>query len=791
MSDTDQTGPGGTLINFPRIGFQLPPTTTSGTAIPPMPAHPPTTPTPAPGTGSRTARRSPLDALNALPDPGLTTPLLPVPAPPPGTVPATFRNQPGDMVGPRLGALGLAAILAVAVAAMRGTHTVLSTWWENRQARQTEIQPLREARLKHQMAMQAIRDKGAQQHAKTSAKVPSSSDFGRKSLGSRSGAGGSGGGSGSGRSSSSRTTSNGPGRKNNGGGGGTGPGSKSRTTNGPGSGLGGKNRSNGGRGPGGGGGRGNGPGNGPGKGPGPKKPTPLRTTQRGGGALKKAAGPNNNSPKPPKNPKSPSSGGGQGRTTLRKALTGTAQKTAAGRLKQRRNAGTSPVLWKKNPPATNGNGKNGTPQPGQPALGNGKTKNQKTPPTQPSAGGLNTPKTGGGRTTLAQALRKTAYRAARKRLKHRRHTVTPPVWTASGTRTRKVNLNKPKNTRHTPGSGTAGASASAGGRNGRVGQQNAQQRQQQRQNNNRWWARTRAYAKKKTTVGGCFGGAGSSTSAGSQGAGSNTSQPPPDGWATWDDYQQFLHANLKYRMGYDQDQRRSPFENAGQAAGQAGATITVERDDYPGAQAKRWEPEAITRGTPALPSTGPAALDTAPTVNPPRPGTTRPKEPIAMPPAPARQDPRITKARNQAARTGRGIIADARHMDAQHETEITLDDAIDEYDRFKDDAFKTHDQCHKLADRAIKLRDILIGFAEELAVKHNLIGPLFSAAMARMAESMDLVARMAEEMKTSSLQAAEMAEAADNDLNDAYRPYNMATADAGLSTPSAPIHNET
>jgi hypothetical protein len=36
-----------------------------------------------------------------------------------------------------------------------------------------------------------------------------------------------------------------------------------------------------------------------------------------------------------------------------------------------------------------------------------------------------------------------------------------------------------------------------------------------------------------------------------------------------------------------------------------------------------------------------------------------------------------------------------------------------------------------------------------------------------------------------------MAETADNDLNDAYRPYNTATADAGLSTPSAPIHNET
>jgi hypothetical protein len=129
-------------------------------------------------------------------------------------------------------------------------------------------------------------------------------------------------------------------------------------------------------------------------------------------------------------------------------------------------------------------------------------------------------------------------------------------------------------------------------------------------------------------------------------------------------------------------------------------------------------------------------------------------------------------------------------MDVQHATEITLDDALDEYGEFKDDAFTTHDQCAKLADRAIRLRSILLDFAHELAVKHNLIGPLFSSAMARLAETMDVVARTAEEMKTSSLEAAEMAEAADNDLNDAYRPYNIATADAGLSTPSAPIHNE-
>jgi hypothetical protein len=162
-----------------------------------------------------------------------------------------------------------------------------------------------------------------------------------------------------------------------------------------------------------------------------------------------------------------------------------------------------------------------------------------------------------------------------------------------------------------------------------------------------------------------------------------------------------------------------------------------------------------------------------------------------MPPAPARrEDPRITKAKNQAARTGRAVVTSARHMDAQHQTEITLDDALDEYSAFAADGFKTHDQCVKLAARATKLRDTLALFTEDLATNHNLIGVLFTGAMARMTESMDLVARMAEEMQASSIEAAEMAEAADNDLNDTYRPITQATADAGLTTPSAPIHNQ-
>src|SRR5438067_1369570 len=85
-------------IDFARrtdqTGFTLTPTTTMGPVIPPPPAAPPA---PAP-TGARAGRRSPLDALAALPAPGLTLPPVPAPAPgpQPGHVPATFRNEGDD-----------------------------------------------------------------------------------------------------------------------------------------------------------------------------------------------------------------------------------------------------------------------------------------------------------------------------------------------------------------------------------------------------------------------------------------------------------------------------------------------------------------------------------------------------------------------------------------------------------------------------------------------------------------------------------------------------------------------
>jgi hypothetical protein len=674
--------------------------------------------------GTRTGRRSPLDTLNALPEPGLTAPLLPTVPPQPGHVPATFRNtHDDDPAGAGLGALSMAAVLAVAIAALRGTHTVLSTWWENRQARLAETAPLRESRLKHQAAMQGIADKAAQQRAK---KVPSSHDFGRKTLGRTSSGGGrSSGGLGAGTGASKRS---GAGSKS-GSGSGSGLGGGGKKSSGASNSRSGSGKSSMKRGAGGGGSQG----------PGGKTRSPKSGSGGAGGSKGGGAGSRKqNQPGPG------GSGGGSGRKTLAAAASKQAQKAAARRLKRRRkNNPPTPAVWSAGQQTGGGKNRKSPKGSGGPTS---LTKNGRR-----NAPATRTPRTNrrAGRTTLTQAFTQSAQRAAERRWRRRNgRPGNPPIWTT------------PRNTSGNTG-GAAGGPTTPNGptATGPNTSTNARSRRGSggARTSGSSWDRIRARLRNRYRR--------TNTSApGATGPGNPGGNGGPTG----------------------RGRRRSPMENAGQTGG---TTHTVERDDNVGDQARRWNPAAIGTGQPALPATGPAALDAAPTKPFPRPSTTRPKEARPMPPA--KPDARLVKARHQAARTGHGVIADARHMDAQHATEITLDDAIDEYGDFKDDAFKTHDQCHKLADRAIKLRDTLLAFSEDLATNHNLIGALFTGAMARMAESMDLVARMAEEMKTSSLEAAEMAETADNDLNDAYRPYNTATADAGLSTPSAPIHNET
>jgi hypothetical protein len=773
MTDQTDDQPDARVYNFPQIGFRLAPTTTltdpppaADADVPPRPDFPPTTPSPA-GPGRR-GRRSPLDTLAALPDPGLTAPLLPVPAASPapaaGHVPDTFHgddNQDG-YAGARLGALSLAACLAVAVAALRGTHTFLTDRRQRRLATEAENAKIREARLKmrlaadeargkHVLAMQGLQSKQAQQRAKQ--RVQSGPEFGRKSLG-RSGSGSGG----SGKSSGGRGRGGGAGSS-----GGSSAGRKKPKTGGGlfGGGSGGSSKKNSNR---------RGPNNGSGSGGGLKqkkprnvlepKKSPRRNSQSGSKAAqdkqrrKQLGGGKGNS--------------GAGGPGLGAALKKDTQKAAARRWKKRQKRGPdNPALWGNSPKNQKNAPKNSPKNSLGPAGKNTpNAKNRKARKIQAQAAGAN-------RRKLNQALWHDWKKAAGRRWKKRKTGPVPPIWKDRGHR-----KNKPGPQQAAPG-GPAGTNTAP-----KTPKPNLKKNKQGGQQHAGRWAKAQAWARKKAAKGDFFGGTGPDPqqaahgpgqAPGASGGSANAGQSGQDGQAG------APGGNRK---------RRSPFENAGQAAGQAtGGAYTVERDDYVGAQAKQWEPDAINTGQAALPATGPAALDAATTTNPPRPGTTRPRKPIPMPQASRDTHAVIAQARKDAARTA-NHLTQGRQMDAQHATEITLDDAIDEYGDFKDDAFKTHDQCHKLAARAIKLREVLLAFAEDLAVNHNLIGPLFSGAMARMAESMDLVARMAEEMQTSSLQAAEMAETADNDLNDAYRPYNVATADAGLTTPSAPIHNQ-
>jgi uncharacterized coiled-coil DUF342 family protein len=127
---------------------------------------------------------------------------------------------------------------------------------------------------------------------------------------------------------------------------------------------------------------------------------------------------------------------------------------------------------------------------------------------------------------------------------------------------------------------------------------------------------------------------------------------------------------------------------------------------------------------------------------------------------------------------------------SEHLTEVTLDDVLAALKEARTSCFSTHDECAALTEKALELRDALRDLAQELAQRHNVIGRLTSTAMQALQESMDLLARKATEMRAESLHAAEAVEHAHDEMHDAYRPVQQAAADAGLTMPSARIHNE-
>ncbi|MFM9373254.1 hypothetical protein [Streptomyces sp. Da 82-17] len=737
MTDTNDQNPGGTLIDFAsrtgRTGFTLTPTPPTddplGAVIPP-----PTTPADTLVDHGPAPRRSPMDIVDSLPSQALD-PATITATPEPGLVPATFQNPDApapDQVGPRLGALSLAAILAVAVAAMRGTATVLQDRRQRRLERAEEAKPLREAaqknRLamaqarygeqaaaaKHSSAMQGIGAKAAQQRAKQNGKVPSSWEFGRKATGNRSGSGsgsknssgtgtgpGRGGkpGAGKGNTESKTSGSGGSGKSLGGGRGSTGSGTDSK---------GGKLRLGGGQGnrskrkdkgssAGGGAGSGSGAkdsGSGRGKG----------RTQKNGGT----GGGNR-----------PGNGaGGRGRGKLPQTL-----KAAQQRNKRRK---------KDRDPQVDGaatNGKSGSQQDtsgpvgkGSKALPKGLTKRWRFKKSRSNGGGT-------GRTGLWEAFKQDTSQTAEDRWTMRRTKQgVPPLWKTDKKRTKKKQQDGPSQRGANPGGGEG---TSHGGMR------------------DRW---TRARDRARNTWQGSTRGTGDSgfTATAGPGTGSRGTQQPGG-----------------------RGQRRSPYENVGHA--QPADEFKVWRADKPAPKGEDTAQEALTSGT--------KALVAAPEQHTKRPGTRRPRP---MPPAP---QTRTSKEPSTMAKAIGKIVGGGEEMAAEHRTEVSLDSALDMLSGLTDDAFKTHDQAGRLAKKAITLRDTCSAFAEELKAKHNLIGRLFNGALVMFQESMGLLARMSEELEAAALEAAEKCEIADTEMNDAYRPITQAAADANLPAPSAPIHN--
>ncbi|MGA4803579.1 hypothetical protein [Streptomyces lavendulocolor] len=83
-------------------------------------------------------------------------------------------DTPADLAHPSLGSLSLSAVLAIALAALRGTATLVSDWRQRRMERDAEEAVWREARLKRRAAEEDAAAKVA--------KVPSSAEYGRKTV---------------------------------------------------------------------------------------------------------------------------------------------------------------------------------------------------------------------------------------------------------------------------------------------------------------------------------------------------------------------------------------------------------------------------------------------------------------------------------------------------------------------------------------------------------------------------------------------------------------------------------
>ncbi|WP_406127998.1 hypothetical protein [Streptomyces sp. NBC_00989] len=765
------------------------PRSTAPPGLPPLPPPPnpaPAPPAPPPGTGAASILGS--NAPTAAADLASLRSTLRLPPAPqaPAPVPATFRadgldDDEGEEIG--MGTLGLAAILAMALAALRGTAGAITDWRQRRMEQAAEAAPLRAARLRLAEA-ETRAAHGSTGGGGGGGRVPSSAEYGRRSLG-RTG-GGSGGGSGSGGgggrrgggssggsggggrgsggpSSSplsrslagtgggSRNTSpsgsgsggTGPGRKKNGKGGGTGPGSGTSSGKGSGggsSGSGSGGSSSGGKsggksGGGSSGGSGSGGGSSGGKSGGKRGKGGTGSSGGGSGSGSSSGGSSGSGSSGSSSGGSgsgssgSSSGGGPKRITLTKAMADQATARAQQRLDARRANPAPPVVHR--PPTTPGTGTTPT------------TPGTGTTPTTPGTGTAppTTPGTGTGKGAPT----------------------TPGTGTGTGTAPT------------TPGTGTG---TSPGAPTGTTG---------------------------TGTATAPSGGPTAAPPTGTPGATVPGSTPPGSGSPT---------APPPTAPGYGPTTAPPPGTPGATAPGptwpggpggpgtSAGSTGT-DWDSRTGADWDFWAPPV---GSTAWDDLFAATVDARVTWSVERITPDQSTEPVWVPVTATAVGARRAPAALAPASSGGGTATMTKEArvsapalfpmpstggaDPEHLTEVTLDDVLKTLAESKTDCFATSDECTVLAGKAVELRDSLRLLAAELAQRHNVIGRMTSAAMNRLAESMDLLARKSEEMKTESIKAAEAVETAHDEMHDAYKPVQQATADAGLVMPSARIHNE-
>lgn len=704
MSDDETPG---NVFSLPRIGSMQPP------AAPAVPVLAPA------GSGAD----SDADAVRISPFDLSPAPVAPAA---PGLVPATFRSEPADAGPPRTGALSMAAVLAIALAAFEG----IRTWVQESGPRRMEAAAHK--RKLELMAAKADSD-AARYGARTDAErarmqqrggrgVQSSHEYGGKALGR--GSGGSGRRGGPQGSGGSGKGSSGP-HKGSGGSGSKGSNSQaSKGSKGPKPPKGSsrsdttgvrkpKKSSGGGQGPGGGSPSGKGGGKGQdGKRPGGKNSSGKDKTSSGSsGASSSGTGKGGGGRK-----------GKNGRTTLPQAV----QNAIEERWNKRKPS--SPFITKDNKPKEK-SPKNGDKTRDDAGSAGTEPKSSKKDDTkQPGPGPINLtkPNTKGKKHAPGDADRTTFWAAvgdtARNRWKNRDRT---PPYTKTPPKTPKPD----SPTASKPGSGPAGSDASSKTKPRRGEKKDGTDNRARDEDS--MWDRFRDRLRKT----------GPSSSGGFDGSDASYSA------------------------------RTSPFDTEPDP-GPGPLKVPMERADAgPGSQAKRWEPASIGAAQRSLPRTGPAALPRAPQ-RPAgaRPGTTRRKDPIPMPATPARPAP--------------GGLA------AQHATEITLDDSLKALQQLTTEGMDTHDDCDELARQARRLLGVIDDMKHDLADAHNADGPRTRAALHTLLEAVSALMREADRMAKDALDAAELAEAEETAMNRDYRPYADATADAGLVAPSSRLHLE-